>query len=357
MLKLIAPLLLISATAHAADTVRIYNWSSYIAPDTLQAFTASSGHPTQYDVYDSNEMLDAKLMAGRSGYDVVFPSNHFMANQITAHALKELDRSRLPNWNNLNPTLMKALEVNDPGNRHGFPYLWGSTGIGYNVAKVKAVLGDVPLDSWDLVFKPENIKKLAQCGVAFLDNGPEILPIALNYLGLPHHSGQKADYAKAQALLMQVRPYVRYFHSSKYTADLANGDICMAVGFSGDVMQAASRASESKSGQEIAYIIPKEGSPMWFDMVAMPADAPNEAAGYAFMNYLLDPKVMANISNHVQYANGNLASEPLVNPQIRHNTMVYPPQDVLNKLFVLESVPLTVDRIRTRTWSTVKNGG
>jgi len=356
MLKMIAPLLLASAAAQAADTVRIYNWSSYIAPDTLQAFTASTGHPTQYDLYDSNEMLDAKLMAGHSGYDVVFPSNHFMAHQITAGALKVLDRSRLPNWNNLNPTLMKALEANDPGNRHGFPYLWGSTGIGYNVDKVKAVLGDTPVDSWDLVFKQENMKKLAQCGVAFLDNGPEILPIALNYLGLPHHSQQKADYAKAQALLMKVRPYISYFHSSKYTGDLANGDVCVVVGFSGDVMQAASRAEEAGNGQKIAYVIPKEGSPMWFDMVAMPADAPNEAAGYAFLNYLLDPNVMANISNHVHYANGNSAAEPLVTPAIRENPMVYPPQSVMQKLFVLESVPLQIDRIRTRIWSAVKNG-
>lgn len=357
MLKFIAPLLLASVAAQAADTVKIYNWSSYIAPNTLQDFTAATGHPTQYDLYDSNEMLDAKLMAGHSGYDVVFPSNHFMAHQITAGALKPLDRSRLPNWHNLNPALLKALEANDPGNRHGFPYLWGSTGIGYNLDKVKAALGDLPVDSWDVIFKPQNMQKLAKCGVAFLDNGPEILPIALNYLGLPHHSKSKADYDKAQALLMKVRPYISYFHSSKYTADLANGDLCVVVGFSGDVMQAAARAEEAHNGQRIAYVIPKEGSPMWFDMVAMPADAPDEAAGYAFLNYLLEPKVMAQISDAVHYANGNAAADPLVDPAIRANPMVYPPEEVMQKLFVLEAMPQAIDRVRTRVWSTVKNGG
>lgn len=350
------PLLLAVSTAHAAETVRIYNWSSYIAPDTLKVFTERTGYPTQYDLYDSNEVLDAKLSAGHSGYDVVFPSNHFMARQITAGALKPLDRSKLPNWHNLNPTLMKALEANDPGNRYGFPYLWGSTGIGYNIDKVKAVLGDTPIDSWDVVFKPENMKKLAQCGVAFLDNGPEILPIALNYLGLPHHSQNKADYDKAQALLMSVRPYVRYFHNSKYTSDLANGDVCLVVGFSGDVMQAASRASEANNGQKIAYVIPKEGSPMWFDMVAMPADAPDEAAGYAYLNYLLEPAVMANISNAVHYANGNRAADAMVDPAVRNDPMVYPPEQVMQKLFVLQAMPLATDRMRTRIWSRVKNG-
>lgn len=356
MLKSIFPLLLIASTAQAAEAVKVYNWSDYIAPDTVQNFTAQTGLAVQYDLYDSNEVLDAKLMAGRSGYDVVFPSNHFMARQITAGALKPLDRSKLPNWKNLNPTLMKVLEVNDPGNRYGFPYLWGSTGIGYNVAKVKAVLGDVPIDSWDIVFNPENMKKLAQCGVAMLDNGPEILPIALNYLGLPHHSTNKADYDKAQALLLGVRPYVSYFHNSKYTSDLATGDVCLVVGFSGDVMQAAARANEAGNGQQIAYAVPKEGSPLWFDMVTMPADAPDEAGGYAFLNYLLEPKVMAGISNHVHYANGNTGAETLVDKAILDNPMVYPPENVMKKLFVLEAMPPAADRMRTRVWSRIKNG-
>ena len=302
MLKKLLPLLLLSSISQAAETVRIYNWTDYIAPDTLKQFEQSSGISSHYDVYDSNETLDAKLMAGRSGYDVVFPSNHYMARQIQGGALKKLDKSRLPGWNNLNPILMKALETNDPGNQYGFPYLWGSTGIGYNVAKVREVLGeDVPLDSWDLIFKPEYLAKLSQCGVAILDNGPELLPIALHYLGLPHHSQNLEDYKKAEALLLEMRKNVRYFHSSKYVGDLANGDICMAVGFSGDIMQAGNRAAEANNGIRINYVIPKEGTPIWFDMVTMPADSNNEQAAYAFMNYLLQPQVIAQITNHVQH--------------------------------------------------------
>lgn len=356
MLKKIIPLMLVASVGQAAESVRIYNWTDYIAPDTLKTFEKSSGVKTQYDVYDSNETLDAKLMAGRSGYDVVFPSNHFMARQIQGGALKKLDKSRLPNWQNLNPTLMKALETNDPGNQHGFPYLWGSTGIGYNVDKVKAVLGDVPVDSWDLIFKPENMAKLAQCGVAILDNGPEMLPIALHQLGLPHHSQNAEDYKKAEALLMQMRSNVRYFHSSKYVGDLANGDICVAVGFSGDIMQAGNRAKEAGSGVNIAYVIPKEGAPMWFDMVSMPVDATDEEAGYAFMNYLLEPKVMAEISNYVHYANGNAKADSLVDPALKADATVYPPEDVMSKLYALEAMPPKIDRIRTRIWSKVKSG-
>ncbi|MFS0828488.1 polyamine ABC transporter substrate-binding protein [Pseudomonas phoenicis] len=354
---LLAPLMLTAGLASAADSVKIYNWSSYIAPDTLQNFQKATGIVPTYDVYDSNETLDGKLMTGHSGYDVVFPSNHFMARQIQGKALKRLDKAQLPNWQNLDPRLLKVLEVNDPGNQYGFPYLWGSTGIGYNVDKVKAVLGDdAPLDSWDLVFKPEYLSKLKSCGVAMLDNGPELLPIALNYLGLPHHSQKPEDYEKAKALLMKARPYISYFHSSKYTGDLANGDVCVVVGFSGDVLQAKNRAEEAKNGVKVGYSVPKEGAPLWFDMVAMPADAPNEKSAYAYMNYLLQPDVMANISNSVQYANGNLKANALVQPALTQNTMIYPSDDVMSKLFALESMPAKIDRIRTRIWTSIKAG-
>lgn len=357
MLKSLIPLMLVASVSQAAQDVRIYNWTDYIAPDTLKNFQQASGVTPHYDVYDSNETLDAKLMAGRSGYDVVFPSNHFMARQIQGGALKQLDKSQLPNWQNLNPTLLKALEGNDPGNQHGFPYLWGSTGIGYNVEKVKAVLGDdVPLDSWDLIFKPELMAKLSQCGVAILDNGPEMLPVALHYLGLPHHSQNPEDYKKAEALLMEMRKNVAYFHSSKYVGELANGDVCMAVGFSGDIMQASARAKEAGNGVDIAYVIPKEGAPMWFDMAAIPKDAPNEKAAYAFMNYLLEPKVIAGISDHVHYANGNSKADSMVDPALKADPTVYPPDDVMEKLYALEAMPLKVDRIRTRIWTKVKSG-
>lgn len=357
MRKLIAPLMLMASMSQAAETVKIFNWSSYIAPDTLKNFQNETGIQTTYDVYDSNETLDGKLMTGNSGYDVVGPSNHFMARQIQGGALKKLDKSQLPNWKNLNPVLLKALEANDPGNQYGFPYLWGSTGIGYNVAKIKEVLGaDAVIDSWDILFKPENMEKLSKCGVAILDNGPEVFPITLNYLGLPHHSQNPDDYKKAEAVLLKIRPYVRYFHSSKYTSDLANGEVCMVVGFSGDVFQAAERAKEANNGIQIGYSVPKEGAPMWFDMMAMPVDAPDEKAGYAFMNYLLRPEVMANISNHVQYANGNEQADSLVNPAIKADTKIYPTAEVQKKLFALEAMPMKIDRVRTRLWNTIKSG-
>ena len=351
------PLMLVGTLCQAAETVKIYNWSDYIAPDTMKNFQRDTGIGFTYDLFDSNETLDGKLMTGNSGYDVVFPSNHFMARQIQGGALKKLDKSQLPNWKNLNPVLLKALEVNDPGNEHGFPYLWGSTGIGYNVAKVKAVLGDnAPVDSWDLIFKPENMAKLSKCGVAILDNGPEILPAALNYLGLPPHSKNPDDYKKAEDLLMKVRPYISYFHSSKYTSDLANGNICVAVGFSGDILQAETRAKEAKNGIEIGYSIPKEGAAIWFDMVAMPADAPDEKAAYSFMNYLLRPDVMAGISNYVHYANGNQQADALVSPEIKADTKVYPTPEMMGKLFALEAMPLKIDRVRTRVWTKIKAG-
>jgi putrescine transport system substrate-binding protein len=353
----IAPLMLVASFSQAADTVKIYNWADYIAPDTLKGFQAQTGILPSYDVYDSNETLDGKLMTGHSGYDVVFPSNHFMARQIQGKALKTLDKSQLPNWKNLNPVLLQALQVNDPGNQHGFPYLWGSTGIGYNIDKVKAVLGDhPPVDSWDLIFKPENMSKLKECGVAILDNGPELLPAALNYLHLAPHSKNPADYKKAEDLLMKVRPYVSYFHSSKYSSDLANGNICVAVGFSGDILQAENRAREAKNGVNIGYSIPKEGAAIWFDMVAMPADAPDEKAGYAFMNYLLEPKVMAGISNYVHYANGNEKADPMIDPEVRNDTKVYPSEEMMGKLFALEAMPLDIDRVRTRVWTKIKSG-
>ena len=351
------PLMLVGTLCQAAETVKVYNWSDYIAPDTMKNFQRDTGIGFTYDLFDSNETLDGKLMTGNSGYDVVFPSNHFMARQIEGGALKKLDKSQLPNWKNLNPVLLKTLEVNDPGNEHGFPYLWGSTGIGYNVAKVKAVLGDnAPVDSWDLIFKPENMAKLSKCGVAILDNGPEILPAALNYLGLPPHSKNPDDYKKAEDLLMKVRPYISYFHSSKYTSDLANGNICVAVGFSGDILQAETRAKEAKNGIEIGYSIPKEGAAIWFDMVAMPADAPDEKAAYSFMNYLLRPDVMAGISNYVHYANGNQQADALVSPEIKADTKVYPTPEMMGKLFALEAMPLKIDRVRTRVWTKIKAG-
>lgn len=347
----------LGSTAQAQGVVNVYNWSDYIAEDTLANFEKETGIRVVYDVFDSNEVLEARLLSGRSGFDIVVPGNQFLAKQIKAGAFKPLDRSRLPNWQNLDPTLLKALETNDPGNQHAFPYLWGTTGIGYNVAKVKAALGeDAPVDSWDLVFKPENISKLSSCGVAFLDAPAEIIPSALFYLGLDPNSTSTEDYAKAEAMLLSVRPHITYFHSSKFITDLANGDICVAVAWSGDILQAAARAEEAGNGQQVEYVIPREGAAMWFDMMAMPADARNIDNAYVFMDYILRPEVIAEISNYVAYANGNKASKPLIDEAILNDPGVYPSEETLNKLFTLAELPAEIERVRTRAWTRVKSG-
>ncbi|MCF8976474.1 polyamine ABC transporter substrate-binding protein, partial [Pseudomonas edaphica] len=265
----------LAVSVQAAPTVHIYNWSDYIGPDTLANFEKATGIKPVYDVFDSNETLEGKLLAGRTGYDVVVPSNHFLGKQIKAGAFQKLDKSLLTNYANLDPALLKRLEKNDPGNQYSVPYLWGTNGIGYNVDKVKEVLGVDHIDSWAVLFEPENMKKLATCGVSFMDSADEMLPAVLNYMGLNPNSTNPEDYKKAEEKLLKVRPYVTYFHSSKYISDLANGNICVAAGFSGDVFQAKARAAEAGKGVNIAYTIPKEGGNLWFDVLAIPKDATN----------------------------------------------------------------------------------
>jgi putrescine transport system substrate-binding protein len=346
----------LSGAALAQQTVHIYNWSDYIGENTLANFEAKTGIKPVYDVFDSNETLEGKLLAGRTGYDVVVPSNHFLGKQIKAGAFQKLDRAKLPNWNNLDPALLKQLETNDPGNQYAVPYLWGTNGIGYNVEKVKEVLGVDEIDSWSVLFEPENIKKLSQCGVAFLDSADEMIPAMLNYLGLNPNSTNPDDYAKAEAKLLEVRPYVTYFHSSKYIGDLANGNICVAAGFSGDILQAADRAEEAGKGIDIAYAIPKEGANLWFDMLAIPADSANTDQALAFINYLLDPQVIAEVSDYVGYANPNTKAGELMDQDVRNDPSVYPPQAVLDKLYISAELPVKVQRLMTRAWTKVKSG-
>jgi putrescine transport system substrate-binding protein len=348
--------LTLAVSVQAAGTVHIYNWSDYIGQTTLADFQKETGIKPVYDVFDSNETLEGKLLAGRTGYDVVVPSNHFLGKQIKAGAFQKLDKSKLPNYSNLDPVLLKRLEQNDPGNQYAVPYLWGTNGIGYNVDKVKAVLGLDKIDSWDVVFEPENIKKLHSCGVAFLDSADEMMPTVLNYMGLNANSTNPEDYKKAQAKLLAVRPYVTYFHSSKYIADLANGDICVAIGFSGDIFQAKARAAEAGKGMNIAYAIPKEGGALWFDMLAIPKDAANARDAHAFINYLLKPEVIAQVSDYVGYANPNPGSDTLMEQSIRTDKAVYPPQAVLDKTYVSIELPPNIQRLMTRSWTKVKSG-
>jgi putrescine transport system substrate-binding protein len=337
--------------------VNVYNWSDYIAEDTIPNFEKSSGIKVTYDVFDSNEVLETKLLAGSSGYDIVVPTLNFLGRQIQAGVFMPLDKAKIPNYANLDPEIMKRIESQDPGNQYAIPYMWGTTGIGYNVDKVKAAFGNTDIaNSLDIVFKPENISKLKECGVTLLDTPSEIIPITLNYLGEDPNSTDPAVIDKAAALLKTIRPYITNFHSSQYIDSLANGDTCLVVGWSGDIIQARDRAEEAGNGVKIAYAIPKEGAPQWFDMLAIPKSAKNVDSAYAFINYLLDPQVMANNSNFISYPNAIPKSKPLMDKAITDDPTIYPPPEVAAKLFTFAIIPPEVDRQYTRIWTELKTG-
>lgn len=342
-----------------ANEVRMYNWSDYIAEDTFEKFTAETGINVIYDVFDSNEVLEAALLSGRSGYDLVVPSNHYLTKQISAGAFVELDHSLIPNLGNLNSDLMKTLEDVDPGSRFSVPYLWGTNGMGYNEGRVLEILGeDAPVDSWALMFDPEVTAKLAAggCGISMLDSGDEMLPAAMAYLGLNPNSNEADDFAAAAAVISAVQPNITYFHSSRYISDLANGDICVAAGYSGDILQAADRASEAENGNVIMYSIPKEGAALWFDMLAIPEGAPNVENAHALINFLLRPEIIADITNYVWYANPNALADEYVDPEILSDTSIYPTSEVKENLYLAKERPLDTQRIVTRTWNRVKSG-
>jgi putrescine transport system substrate-binding protein len=338
------------------NVVNVYNWSDYRAEDTFDKFTAETGIKVVEANYDSNEMLEGKLVAGSSGFDIVVPSGFFLQHQIPIGLYQKLDKSKLPNLANMDPAIMKATEAFDPGNLYAVDYMWGTTALGYNVDKVKAALPDAPLDSWDLLFKPENAAKLADCGITVLDAPAEVMAIALNYLGLDPNSENADDLAKAEALITAIKPYIRKFDSSGYIDDLANGDACLSIGYSGDVYIAKSRAEEAKNGVTVNYVIPKEGTIEWFDMLAIPADAPHPENALKFINFIMEPQVTADISNYVFYANGNKAATPLVDEAIRTDPNIYPPADVAAKLVPLEAHSDDFTRTLTRTWTRIKTG-
>lgn len=337
--------------------LNVYNWSDYIAPDTLANFEKETGIKVTYDVFDSNEVLETKLVTGNTGYDVVVPSLTFLARQIKAGVFMPLDKSKLTNLGNLDPEIQANIAVLDPGNTHSVNYLWGTTGIGYNVKKIKEILGDdAPIDSWSLAFDPAVLAKLKQCGVYFLDTPSEIIPPVLKYLGEEPNSFDPAVIAKAQARLEELRPSITQFHSSEYINALANGDACIAVGWSGDIFQAQARAVEAKNGVEIAYVIPKEGAPMWFDMMAIPKDAKHPDNAHVFINYIMRPDVAAEISNYVSYASANKAALASIDPELKANTGVYPTEEAKKGLFSLAVLPAEVDRLFNRIWTGLKTG-
>src|SRR3982751_4918219 len=344
--------------AQAEDrTVNFYNWSNYMAPEVLEDFTKETGIKVVYDTFDANETLETRLLAGKAGYDVVVPTGYFLQRQITAKVFLKLDKSKLPNLANAWPVVTRQLATYDPGNNYGANYMWGTTGIGYNVKTVQQIIGPgAAIDSWDIVFKPENLARFKDCGIHMLDSADDILPAALSYLGIDPNSTKQADLEKAADLVSKIRPYVRKFHSSEYLGALASGEICFVVGWSGDVMQARSPASEAKNDVEIGYTIPKEGAQMFFDNLAIPSDAKNVAEAYELINYLYRPDVAAKNSNFLSYANGNLASQKLIDPKILSDKNIYPDEATLKKLFVITARDPATQRVINRLWTRVKTG-
>jgi putrescine transport system substrate-binding protein len=336
--------------------VNVYNWSDYIDQSIIDDFTKETGIKVVYDVFDSNEILETKLLAGGSGYDVVVPSAHFLARQIQAGAFQKLDKSKLPNISSMWDVIAERTAVYDPGNEYSVNYMWGTTGIGYNIDKVKAALGIEKIDSWDVFFKPENIEKLKDCGVYVLDQSSDIVPTALRYLQLDPNSTNPDDLKKAEELLLSVRPSIRKFHSSEYINALANGDICMAVGWSGDVFQARDRAAEADQGVKIDYAVPKEGAVMWFDQLAIPGDAQHVDEAHAFINYLMKPEVAAKASNYVYYANGNKASQQFIEKEILDDPAIYPDEATLKNLYPVLPLDPKSQRLVTRLWTKVTTG-
>ncbi|WP_165215443.1 polyamine ABC transporter substrate-binding protein [Affinirhizobium pseudoryzae] len=356
MLALAATALVSTAALAQERVVHVYNWSDYIDESLLEEFTKETGIKVVYDVFDSNELLETKLLAGGSGYDVVVPTGPFLARQIKAGVFQKLDKSKLPNLTNLWPVVSERLAKYDPGNEYAVNYLWGTTGIGYNVDKVKAALGDVPVDSWDVLFKPENAAKLKSCGINILDASDETFAIGMNYIGKDPDSKVAADLEAGGAVYKAIRPNVKTFNASAYINDLANGDICITIGWSGDILQAKSRAEEAKNGVNVNYVIPKEGTYMWFDNLAIPADAKNVAEAHAFINFLMKPEVIAKASNYVQYANGNLASQKFIDEAVLKNPSVYPDEATLKKLFTISPYDPRAQRVINREWTAIKTG-
>jgi putrescine transport system substrate-binding protein len=337
--------------------VNFYNWSDYIDPTVLAGFTRATGIEVVYDTFDSNDIVETKLLAGRSGYDVVVPTAYFLERQIKAGLLQKLDRAKLPNSGNLWPEISNRLAVYDPGNQYAVNYMWGTTGIGYNAAKVREILGpDAKIDSWDLIFKPENIAKFKDCGVDMLDSADDIFAAALKYLGLDPNSKNPAELEKAAGLVATIRPFVRKFHSSEYLNTLASGEICLVVGWSGDIKQAQKRAAESRSGIEIGYAIPKEGAQMWFDNLTIPKDARNVTEAHALIDYLQRPEIAARNTNFIAYANGNLASQKFIDKEIFSDPTVYPDAAVMKRLYTITARDQKTLRLTNRLWTRVKTG-
>lgn len=353
----LAAAMALGAVAASAETVRVYNWSDYIDEDLLAKFQEETGIELIYDVFDSNEVLETKMLSGGSGYDVVVPSGTFLQRQIQAGAFQKLDMSQLPNEANLWDVIEARTAQYDPGNAYSINYMWGTTGLGVNVNKVREILGpDAPIDSLALIFDPANMEKLATCGVMVLDAPTEMFPAALKYIGQDPDSQDPAVIEMTEPVFAAVRPYIQKFNSSEYINALANGDICVAFGWSGDILQARDRAAEADNGVEIVFNAPTEGALMWFDQMAIPVDAPNPSGALKFLNFIMDPENMAAASNYVYYANGNKASQEFLNEDVIGDAAIYPDEATLNNLYTTSPYEGPVQRTVTRLWTRIKSG-
>ena len=349
-----------AGTPAAASTeekvVNVYNWSDYIDPAMLEEFTRQTGIKVNYDVFDNNEVLQTKLLAGNTGYDVVVPSASFLELQIKAGVFQKLDRSLLPNWKNLDQNILDRVAKHDPGNQFAVNHLWGTDALGFNVQKAKQVAPDAPLDSWKVLFDPAWAAKFKDCGISVLDAPDEVIGVVLAYLGKDPNSENLDDLKLAEETLMKIRPYIKTINSSPYIDALANGDLCLVLGWSGDILQAKSRAEEAKQGVEIGMSVPSDGTIIWFDMYAIPADAPHPKNAHAFINFMMEPKVAAANSNFVHYANGNSASTPYLDPAVANDPGVYPPPETMAKLFPNLARSQEFTRELNRTWTRFMTG-
>jgi putrescine transport system substrate-binding protein len=355
---------LLSCTRSAADmekdekVLNIYNWSDYIGDTTIQDFEKETGIKVRYDTFDANETLHAKLLARQTGYDIVVPSSNWAKIQLEGGLFRKLDKSKIVNFRNIDPFVLKNLAVLDPNNDHLAPWLWGITTVGINVDRVKAALGTLPMpdNAWDLLFKPEYAKRLKSCGVSVLDSGDELFPAALRYLGRPPYSRLPADYQDAAKLLAAIRPSITLFSSSGYINDLADGSLCLAVGFNGDIGIASQRAKEAKNGQHIEILLPKTGAVLFFDTMAIPADAEHVENAYKWINFIYRPEVQAGIVNKVYYDNPVRAADKFINPEIRANKAVFLGGEVLGRMVPPDSVTTDIRRLRTRLYTAFKTG-
>ncbi len=350
--------LALSLTAALAEdrVVNVYNWSDYIDMQVLTDFEEETGISVNYDTYDSDEVLETKLLTGKTGYDVVVPSAIYLQRQVQAGVYQKLDKSKLPNLKHMDPLLQERVKVFDPGNEFSVNYMWGTSGYGVNEDQVRSLNPDAPIGSWELLFNVEELAKISGCGVHVMDEPEEMLPVAMHYLGLSPNSNSPEDIRKASVLLEAIRPHIRKFHNSEFVGALANGEICLAYGWSGDILQAKNRAAEVGKGTEVTFILPNEGAQMWFDQIAVPADAENLDEAYEFINYLMRPEVIARMSNYVFYANGNKDATVLVKEEVASNSNIYPADEVKQRLYTISKKPLLAQRLMNSAFTSVKSG-